>query len=62
VYHCDKAEKGSFSRDYKWCRRCYLKRAEMHDVATFTRVTSGSMQFDDELFEYVFNNLEVVML
>jgi hypothetical protein len=31
-------------------------------VATFNRVTTGSMQFDGELFEHVFNNLEVAML
>jgi len=62
VYHCDKAGKVSVSRDYKCCRRCYLKRAGEHEVATFSRVTTGSMQFDGELFEHVFNNLEVAML
>ena len=31
-------------------------------MATFSRVKTGAMQFDGELFEHVFNKLEVAML
>jgi hypothetical protein len=62
VYHCDMAEKGPVSRDYIWYRRCYLKRAGPHEVTTFSRVKTGSMQFDGELSEHVLNKLAVAML
>ena len=56
------AEKGPISRDYKWYRRRYLKRPGPHEVATFSRVKIGGMQFNVELSEHVLNKLEVAML
>lgn len=61
VYHCDKAEKDQLV-DITYAVAVVIWNEGTHEVAILSRVTTGSLQFDGELFEHVFNNLEAAML